>query len=55
MNEEVLKSIIKMPIKNFDSCILSYFENFNCIYVSKPFDEENTELLKGVMDSTGTF
>lgn len=36
MNDEVLKllPVEKKQIKNFDTCLLTHFENLKCIYVS---------------------
>lgn len=47
VNNEILKllPIRKIPLKTSDSYILTHFEDFNCIYVSKtPHDLEYFEM-----------
>jgi len=46
VNDEVLKllPVEKMRIKNFDTCILTHFENVNHLYVSNALDLKNIEM-----------
>jgi len=55
VNEKVLKflSVDKLCITNGDSCVISHFENLNCIYVSKVHEPKNASILKDIMCSTG--
>lgn len=55
MNNEVLKllSVDKIPIKNCDACVLTYFKNVNTIYVTKAYELEKIKTLFDMEDSTG--
>jgi hypothetical protein len=56
INDKVLKLLPaeEMSIKNHEHCILTHFENFDCLYVSsKALEEENASFLKTLMESKG--
>lgn len=57
VNDEILKLLpsVKKPIKNGDRCILTHFEDFDSIYVSKGHLLENSDFLNCVICSTGNF
>lgn len=57
VNDEILKllPIVKLPIKSGDSCILTHFDDFDTIYVSKGPLLENSDFLNCVICSTGKF
>jgi len=45
VNDEILKllPVEKIVVRNFDTCILTYFENVKCIYISNAQDLKNIE------------
>lgn len=55
INDKVLKllPVEEISIKNHEQCILTHFENFDCLYVSKALEEENSNFIKTLMESTG--
>ncbi|VVC40574.1 Hypothetical protein CINCED_3A001375 [Cinara cedri] len=53
LNKEVLKLLLseKKHLKNCDTCVLTYFENFDSIYVFK-HESENIKMLQDIIAST---
>lgn len=57
INKEILKllPVEKLPLKNCDTCILTYFENFNTLYVAKVFESDNIKILHEIASNTGYY